>query len=309
MIKTGMDKDLNSGLKTFIDYMSAVRDVSHHTIIAYEHDIRRFMGFMRSYYDHDVISLKEIDKDTIRHFLGSEFEKGYSAKTVARRLATLKSLFKYLVREGWTITNPALIVKSPKTPKPLPKFFSEKVMDMLMDAPAIDSLIGIRDRAILELFYSTGMRLGELIALNIGDINSYDQVIRVYGKGQKERMIPFGNRARKYLEKYLKRRGIGFISGDINEPVFVNSKGRRLHPSTVQRRIRKYIKAISAGTHMGPHTIRHSFATHLMDHGADIRAVKDLLGHSSLSSTQVYTHVQPERMKKIYKQAHPHGTK
>jgi tyrosine recombinase XerC len=304
-----IESDLNSGSKTFIDYMSAVRGVSHHTIVAYKHDLRRFIAFAQSYYAHDLIPFKEIDKDTIRHFLGSEFEKGYSARTIARRLATLKSMFKYLVREGWTEINPALLVKSPKTPKPLPKYFSEKVMDMLMDAPAVDSKIGIRDRAILELFYSTGMRLGELVALNIGDINGSDMVIRVFGKGKKERMVPFGKRARKYLEIYLKRRGTGFISGDINEPVFVNSKGRRLHPSTVQRRIRKYIKSISAGTHMGPHTIRHSFATHMMDRGADIRAVKDLLGHSSLSSTQVYTHVQPERMKKIYKQAHPHGTK
>jgi site-specific recombinase XerD len=177
-----------------------------------------------------------------------------------------------------------------------------------MTMPPADTKIGIRDRAILELFYSTGMRLSELVNLRLGNFSFANNMVKVIGKGQKERLIPFGQRAGASLKKYLHLRGIGLKSGDINTPIFVNSKGRLLHPSTVQRRIRKYLKILAEGTQFGPHILRHSFATHLMDRGADIRAVKELLGHSSLSSTQVYTHVQPERMKKIYKQSHPHGS-
>ena len=205
--------------------------------------------------------------------------------------------------------NPAIYVQSPKISQSLPNFIDHKVIDALMESPDVSTEIGVRDRAILELFYSTGIRLNELIMLDISAVDFINQMIKVHGKGGKERLIPFGNRAKFWLENYLKNRAESFHTSPIRTPLFVNAKGKRVPRSTVQRRIRNYIKIVADGKRLGPHILRHSFATHLMDKGADIRAVEDLLGHNSLSSTQVYTHVQPEKMKEIYKQAHPHGSK
>ena len=205
--------------------------------------------------------------------------------------------------------NPAVHIKTPKVPQSLPSFINQKVIDELMESPDDSTEIGLRDRAILEFFYSTGIRLSELIALNIGDVDPVKKMVKVYGKGNKERLIPYGNRANFWLENYLKNRALSLNTSFKAKPLFVNAKEKRVPSSTVQRRIRNYIKKVAEGQRLGPHILRHSFATHLMDNGADIRAVKDLLGHSSLSSTQVYTHIQPEKMKKVYNQAHPHGRK
>jgi len=303
-----MENELNIYLDKFLIYLQKERNYSDHTLVAYRFDILQFIDFLDEYSNTRFSNLDKVDKQTIRHFLGKEFEAGLSSRTVARRLASLKSFFKFLVSNKIVSNNPAYLVRSPKTPKSIPGFLSEKLIETLMTMPPSDTTIGIRDRAILELFYSTGMRLSELVNLKLGDFAIDNRMVKVLGKGKKERLIPFGDRAAARLMTYLKRRGIGFKTGDINTPIFVNSKGWQLHPSTVQRRIRKYLKILSEGTQFGPHTLRHSFATHLMDRGADIRAVKELLGHSSLSSTQIYTHVQPERMKKIYKKSHPHGS-
>ncbi|MEE3302979.1 MAG: tyrosine-type recombinase/integrase, partial [Candidatus Neomarinimicrobiota bacterium] len=168
---------------------------------------------------------------------------------------------------------------------------------------------GLRDKAIMELFYSTGMRLSELINLNIESVDHKNHLIKVFGKGSKERLIPFGKRAKFSLDKYLKMRALTLSVKSNKTPLFVNNKNKRVPQRTIQRRIGNYIKMVADGERLGPHILRHSFATHLMDRGADIRAVGDLLGHSSLSSTQIYTHVKPEKMKEVYKQSHPRGAK
>ncbi|NOZ04326.1 MAG: tyrosine recombinase XerC [FCB group bacterium] len=295
-------------ISDFLNYLEKERGFSRHTLTAYKHDLGRFIKFMRTVREQSDFA--DINKNDIRMFLGHEFEAGLSSRTVARRLASIKSLFKYLVRCEAISDNPAIHVKTPKTPKTLPVYFSEKTIEAIMTAPAGDTFIGLRDRAILELFYSTGMRLSELVNLNIDDFNIYDQLVKVRGKGDKERLIPYGERAKVALNNYFHKRGIHFnTTAQAGVPLFVNTKERRLTPSAIQKRIRNYLRSVAEGEQMGPHTLRHTFATHLMDHGADIRAVKDLLGHSSLSSTQVYTHIQPDRMKKIHEQAHPHGTK
>ena len=265
----------------------------------------RFISFL----PNSISGFEKINRKTIRGFLAQEFDGGYSSKTVARRLASIKSLFKYLMRSEQINNNPAVHVKTPKVPQSLPSFINQKVIDELMESPDDSTEIGLRDRAILEFFYSTGIRLSELIALNIGDVDPVKKMVKVYGKGDKERLIPYGNRAKFCLEKYLKNRALSLNTSSKSKPLFVNAKEKRVPSSTVQRRIRNYIKKVAEGQRLGPHILRHSFATHLMDNGADIRAVKDLLGHSSLSSTQVYTHIQPEKMKKVYNQAHPHGRK
>jgi tyrosine recombinase XerC len=289
----------------FLSYLEKERGFSNHTIKAYQTDLNRFILFLTQ--EENISNFKSVNIHTIRNYLGTEFDEGFSSKTVARRLASIKSLFKYLMRSEQISDNPAIHVKSPKISQTLPNFIDEKVIDTLMESPDVSTSKGMRDRAILELFYSTGIRLSELIALDIDSIDPQNQLAKVHGKGDKERLIPFGNRAKFWVENYLKNRALSFNSAPNHTPLFTNAKEKRVPKSTVQRRIRNYIKLVAEGERLGPHILRHSFATHLMDRGADIRAVKDLLGHNSLSSTQVYTHIKPEKMKKIYKQAHPHG--
>jgi tyrosine recombinase XerC len=297
-------------LDDFYNYLKKEKSYSNHTIKAYKNDLSRFLAFLPK----KISGFDKVNRESIRGFLESEIDrkdmnKPVSNKTIARRLASIKSFFKYLLQSEQIINNPAALIKTPKVSQTLPTFIDQKVIQSLMEGPDPSTSKGLRDRAILELFYSSGIRLSELIALNFGEIDIENQLIKVHGKGNKERLIPFGNRAKFCIENYLKSRALSLNTALNNDPLFVNDKDKRVPTSTIQRRIRNYIKLVAEGKRLGPHILRHSFATHLMDMGADIRAVKDLLGHSSLSSTQIYTHVKPERMKSVYKQAHPHGGK
>ena len=290
---------------SFINYLEKEKNFSVHTIKAYRNDIEKFLLFLSV----KNLKIKNISKIDIRDFLAIQYEKGFSKKTVARRLASIKSLFRYLINIDYLSNNPALFLESPKIPKKLPNFIDEKIIDDLMNQPDQNTKKGLRDKAIMELFYSTGMRLSELINLNINSLDAKNHLIKVFGKGSKERLIPFGKRAKFSIENYLKIRGLSLNSRLNETPLFVNNNEKRISERTVQRRIGNYIKMIAEGKSLGPHILRHSFATHLVDRGADIRAVGDLLGHASLSSTQIYTHVKPEKMKEVYKQSHPHGAK
>ncbi len=302
-----MSDSFETLINDFNVYLKKERQYSKHTCISYIHDLNRFYQFLIKYTGNIKFSIEGIDKQAIRHFLGKEFEDGCSAKTVGRRLASIKSFYKYLLKIEMVSNNPAHYVKTPKVPKNIPNYVDEKLISKLMNAPSADTLIGLRDRAILELFYSTGIRLSELININIGNIDFHNNLIKVVGKGDKERLIPLGNRALNAIKKYLEITNRSYKIADTTDPLFVNSKRVRISQRTVQRRVNMYLQLVTEGEHLGPHTLRHSFATHLLDRGAGLRAIKDMLGHSSLSSTQIYTHVQPERMKKIYKKAHPHG--
>ncbi len=304
-------------ISDFLTYLEKERHYSKFTIIAYRYDLNRFVGYFEDYTGTPVSDFRDVDKVAIRYFLGNEFEDRFSSKTVARRLASVKSFFKYLLKIEEIRNNPTIHVKTPKTPKSLPVYVNEDVVEKLMDAPDSDSFIGLRDRAMLELFYSTGMRLRELVNIDLDDFHTENQLIKVTGKGGKERLIPYGKRAQFSLERFLEFRGIQLSAKEGIGPLFVNTKGRRLSPRTIQRRTRIYLKMVAEGERLGPHTLRHSFATHIINnivtinkkkHKIDIRLLQELLGHSSISSTQIYTQIQPEKLKRIYKKAHPHGS-
>ena len=301
---------MNNGtetLKEFLNYIQFERGYSAHTVTAYQHDLEKFLNFI---YKYDSILLKDfgkIDRQTIRHFLGKEYEEGNSAKTVARRLASIKSLFNYLVQAEVICDNPAIHIKTPKVEKKIPTFVQENKIEDLMKMPDAVTLIGKRDRAILELFYATGIRLNELAGLNIGSVNPQEKLLRVLGKGNKERIVPFGKPAKNALESYLNKRGKSWASPQ-ETPLFTGRGEKRIAVRTIQQRVNIYLKAVLGGrTGASPHTLRHTFGTHLLENDADIRSIQELLGHSSISSTQIYTKVNPKKMKDIYTDAHPHG--
>ena len=296
---------LIDAIESFIITLDKERNFSLHTIKAYKNDLNRFNSFLNQ--GTSIIILKKINRNDIRKFLSDEYDNNFTSKTVARRLATIKSFFKNLVKTELIEENIAIHINSPKVAKKLPSFINKSLIDVLMNSPSLDTLIGVRDRSVLELFYSTGMRLSELVNINIGDFHLNKKLLRVIGKGKKERMIPYGRAAESAIEHYLKMRNISFNPVFAKTPLFVNSKEKRISTRTIQRRMNNYIKLVADGKRVGPHLLRHTFATHLLDNGADITAVKDLLGHSSLSSTQIYTHVSIEKLKKDYTQAHPHG--
>ena len=293
MIK--MCKSLND----FYLFLKKERNFSNNTIKSYMTDLNKFKNFLND----DNYDINKISRKQIRAFLSSEFDKKYSDRTIARRLASLKSYFKFMVKSEQISSNPSENIRSPKIARSLPNFIDQKIIDSLMDSPDDNTAIGLRDKAMLELFYSTGMRLSELVSLNHGSVDYKNNLIRLFGKGSKERLVPFGNRAKLYLKKYT----ISRKNKDFNKPLFITKREKRISKRTVQRRISMYIKLVADGNHLGPHILRHSFATHLIENGAGIRTVKDLLGHSNLSSTQIYTHIQPEKIKQTYKQAHPRG--
>ena len=301
---------MNNGTKTlkeFLNYIQFERGYSAHTVTAYQHDLEKFLNFI---YQYDSILLKDfgkIDRQAIRHFLGKEYEEGNSAKTVARRLASIKSLFNYLVQAEVICDNPAIHIKTPKVEKKIPTFVQENKIEELMKMPDAVTLIGKRDRAILELFYATGIRLNELAGLNIGSVNPQEKLLRVLGKGNKERIVPFGKPAKNALESYLKKRGKSWASPQ-QTPLFTGRGEKRIAVRTIQQRVNIYLKAVLGGrTGASPHTLRHTFGTHLLENDADIRSIQELLGHSSISSTQIYTKVNPKKLKEIYTDAHPHG--
>lgn len=295
----------NAIFNSFIIYLKEEKGFSEHTVKSYKNDINKFLIYLSK----SDMELKKVTKENIRDFLANQYDAGLSKKTIARRLASIKSFSKFLFNTDFITKNPTIFLSTPKVAKKLPSFIDEKIIDELMGQPDLKTEKGLRDKAILELFYSTGMRLSELINLNIGSVDDKNSLIKVFGKGQKERLIPFGKRAKFSIDDYLKKRALDWNAGSSNIPLFVNSKNKRVPRRTIQRRISNYIKMIATGKRLGPHALRHSFATHLMNRGADIRAVGDLLGHASLSSTQVYTHIKPEKMKEVYKQSHPRGEK
>ena len=291
----------------FLEYLEKERSYSPHTIKAYETDLIQFSQFVKEYSGTGFFNVSSVDKKTVQHFVGFLTEKDLSPKSTGRKLASIKSFFRYLLKYAHVESNPASAVKAPKQHATLPKFLQKEVLEQILSYSDKDDWQLKRDKTILELLYSTGIRLSELVAIDLGDVLIDQKTVKVFGKGGKERIVPFGGKAAEALGYYLKERNIHLQKDLDNNPFFISKKGLRISPRTVQSRLKKLFDSVAAGSGFTPHLMRHTFATHLLDRGADIRAVKELLGHASLSSTQIYTHLEIEKMKKIFKQAHPHA--
>lgn len=281
----------------FINYLKVEKNASNHTIINYSVDLEVFKNFIG---DKDIGS---IDHLALRRFLAELRTKNYSKRTIARKLASLRSLFRFLFREGYIKKNPITAISTPKLDKKLPVFLDTAKIDRLLAAPSDKDLAGLRDRALLETLYSSGLRVSELVGLDIDDVDFISGVIKVMGKGAKERIVPIGEPALAAITKYMDKRGQEKIRDD--KAVFLNSRGTRMTDRSVRRILDTHIKACSIVEHISPHSLRHSFATHLLDRGADLRSVQELLGHMNLSTTQIYTHVTMDRLKTVYDKAHP----
>ena len=294
-------------IKQFVRYLQQERGYSQHTIEAYQRDLQQFVNFYSEYANMVPLDIAKVNKLGIRHFLGMLSESGLEMTSIVRKLASLKAFFKYLARQGEVSSNPAAIVKSPKTKKRLPVILSEEQLAQVLDGSGDDDFVTLRNKAILEFFYSTGIRLGELLTLNYGDINFNRLTLRVFGKGAKERIVPFGQRAEKTIKTYLDKRRSEFGGLTLESPLFISNRNRRISRPSVQKMVTGILQTVSEQEHLSPHVLRHSFASHLLDRGADLNAVKDLLGHNSLSTTQLYTHIKIGKMKEVYKQAHPHA--
>jgi integrase/recombinase XerC len=292
-------------VRGYLEYLETERNYSAHTILSYETDLLSLVKFLRS---SKVESFIQVKKNSLRAFIGFLLDQGFSQRSVARKIASMRSFFRYLRRHKIIESNPSLILITPKVSKRLPVFLDEQSMSRMLLASDQKGPNKKRDLAIMELFYSTGIRLSELINLKLNDIKFEEGVVKVKGKGRKERIVPVGKKALSVINEYLtEKKNVQTEADKRNDErsLFLTEKGRKLYPQAVGRIVRKYIGTVSEIEKRSPHVLRHTFATHMLNHGADIRAVKELLGHESLSTTQVYTHISSARMKKIYEESHP----
>ena len=307
MMKVELPEPLSENefpLESFLHYIETARDVSEHTLRAYRSDLSAFRDFIAKM---PGMELKHVDRTTIRHYLTEMYLTKKSRRTVSRKLSALRTFFRFMVNENKLQQSPVMDMKLGGGEKKLPKFLSVSEMTDLIDSPDCSTLAGMRDRAIFEVLYSCGIRVGELVGLNRGDVDLIGDILKVRGKGKKERIVPMGSHATKALMNYLESslRFQGRNAQRDPKAVFLNKDGTRLTARSVRRTVDKHLKRIALGKNISPHTMRHTFATHLLDAGADLRSIQELLGHARLSSTEIYTHVTTDKMKQEYLKHHP----
>ncbi|RLC72286.1 MAG: recombinase XerC [Chloroflexi bacterium] len=281
-------------------YLEAERNFSRYTVRNYTTDVLDFLQFLRQ----GQRSLEEVDHLLIRSWLGQLLKRGIARGSICRKLSALRSFFRYLSREGKLSTDPMSTVSGPKRERKLPSFLTLQEIQKLLEAPDTSTPQGLRDRALLELLYAAGLRVSEVVALNVGNVDLKARQIRVWGKRSKERVVLIGRPAAEALERYLKL-GRPKLSKRRSEALFLNRYGKRIAARRVQRLVREYAQIAGIDRGVFPHMLRHTFATHMLDGGADLRAVQELLGHANLASTQIYTHVTQSQMRRKYLKAHP----
>ena len=312
-------------LEAFLEHLALNENASDHTVRAYESDLTQFLAFLAQALNcrRAEVAPRELDRVQVRAFLGDLHKRGNSRASAARKLAAIRAFGRFLRREGIVQGDPAALVGTPKREQRLPAHLGEAEVSRLLEMPDASRPLGRRDRAILELFYASGLRLSELVGLDVEDLNLSSRVVRVLGKGRKERIVPFNRSAEAALRAWLKDweelslngargSGLGARGSAVGargkrpaNPLFLNYQGRRLSTRSVDRLVRKYVAACSTRLGISPHALRHSFATHLLERGADLRAIQELLGHARLSTTQRYTHLNAAQLIETYRKSHP----
>jgi integrase/recombinase XerC len=297
---------MQEALAEFLRYLSLEKNASAYTIKSYREDLNQALEFFREKAGVRVKEPRQVSTRHVRAYLAWLHEQRYSKATIARRMAAVRSWFRFLCRQGLIEANPADGLRSPRQDKKLPHFLSEEELNRLLEQPPTGKPLGVRDRAILETLYSAGVRVSELTGLNVEDVDLDSGLAVVRGKGKRERLVPLGRPALAALKRWLTWRDEMAKKKSRTSPaVFLNKNGSRLSSRSVGRLLEKYLALAGLDPRISPHTLRHSFATHLLDRGADIRSVQELLGHRSLGTTQIYTHVTTNRLKESYHQAHP----
>jgi tyrosine recombinase XerC len=287
-------------LDEFLAYLTHERNASPHTISSYRIDLTQLADFL----DERKVRLVQVDNVVLRGFLVELYRRKLTKTSAARKLAAIRSFFQFCVRRRWLEDNPAKVVATPRLDQHVPGFLSEEETAKLLETPPTDDALGLRDRAILEVFYATGIRVSELVGIGLADVSLEERMILVKGKGKKERLVPFGRKAVESLEAYVRvRHEFPLRLGETS--LFLNYQGTRLSPRSVQRLVAKYLRQAALRKNLSPHALRHSFATHLLGRGADLRVIQELLGHVSLATTQKYTHMDVTQLLEIYRKSHP----
>ncbi|RMF44773.1 MAG: tyrosine recombinase XerC [Planctomycetota bacterium] len=289
----------------YLAYLSTERNASELTVKSYREDLIDLADYLQEELGEGITPDRVTPRD-LRGYASALHDAGYAPASISRKLASLRSFYRYAQRQGWCETNPAKPLRNPRARRKLPHFLTDREVQRLLDAPALDTTQGVRDRAILETMYSAGLRVSEVVNLNEGDLDLHEGIARIRGKGRKERLAPLGSFAVDALRNYFRVRTVSPQEpAGRAAPVFLNRFGRRLTTRSVGRMLEKYIQLSGLDTRTSPHTLRHSFATHLLNRGADIRSVQELLGHKSLITTQIYTHLSTANLRDVYQRAHP----
>lgn len=286
----------------FLSYLSVERGFPKNTLDSYKRDLVKFFGYLKS---RQIVSIEKVSRQMISSFMMTEKDRGLSANSISRGLACLKTFFKFLVRERKIKEDPTSVIESPKLWKKLPFVLNLEEVESLLKAPNVKDLMGMRDRASLELMYATGMRVSELINLKMDDLNMNIGFVKCFGKGGKERIVPFGRKAKESIVRYLDKARPLFLKKKVSNFLFLTRLGRLMSRQTFWKIIKKYAREARIKKDVTPHSLRHSFATHMLECGADLRIVQEMLGHSDISTTQIYTHVSKDRLKSIHKKFHP----
>ncbi|MBK1646070.1 tyrosine recombinase XerC [Thiocapsa imhoffii] len=295
-----MTQQIPELIPPFLQHLAHERRLSPHTLTAYRRDLERMSDWLRQ---QGAGSITDLDTARVRQYLAWRYRQGVIGKTLQRELASLRSLFRWLLREGYATANPALGVRAPKSPRPLPATLDADQLGALLDHAPVDDLLAIRDHAMIELFYSSGLRLAELVAVDLGEIDLVEGELGVMGKGAKSRRVPVGTKAREAVKRWLSVRA-NLAAAD-ERALFVSRRGTRIHPRTVEVRLARWAREQGASRGLHPHLLRHSFATHLLESSGDLRAVQELLGHRDIGTTQIYTHLDFQHLAQVYDAAHP----
>jgi integrase/recombinase XerC len=296
---------MEDAIRAFVSFLEVERNASRETIRNYQSDLQQLMLFLhRTKKALRSIRVDHVSTEDVRAYLHWLDRKGEKASSLARKLACLRSFYRFLVREGASQKNPAEDIRSPKLPKPLPRVLTKDDANALMEFPAGESSLSLRDRALLETLYSTGARVSEVVGINLGDVHQAKGLVHLSGKGRKERVVPIGDVAIQAIQEYRDSLRLSAVTNQPSAPIFLNHSGGRLTTRSVARIVSRYSSRLTGGA-VSPHALRHSFATHLLDEGADLRSIQEMLGHASLSTTQKYTHLATDQLVAAYDRAHP----